>query len=436
MLIMGLVLVQGPYLVRTAELNQKTKTLELTGDIDSDGTAIYVFAPKSASSVSWNGKKLVVIARSGNLIKAVSQKPSTFKLPSLGPWKSHDSLPEIALDYKASSDAWVTANKTTTVNSIKPDSHNPVLYVDEYGIHVGNHIYRATFPTTSSPPTGAALNLTGGLAFGYSVWLNEKYIGSYLGLSYSGTGATTFSFANATLNTDNKDNVLVVVMDNSGHDEREAAVIPRGIYNATLVGPSSYNFTSWKIAGTAGRESNIDPVRGPLNEGGLYAERIGAHLPGFPDSDWSPIPSSAKTLSVPGAGIKAFRTVVPLHVPSGLDVSISFRLTAPGTNASSTFEPTVAGYSNRVRALLFVNGYQYGRFNPYIGSQIDFPVPPGVLDYDGDNTIAVTVWSQSAEGAEVKVEWNVDYVHASSFDMRFDGKGLRPGWGSERLRYA
>jgi hypothetical protein len=332
-----------------------------------------------------------------------------------------------------------------------------VLYVDDYGIHVGNHIYRATFSSTSSPPTGLVLNVTGGNAFGYSAWLNADYIGSYLGLSYTGIGAINLSFANATLTTDGRDNVLVVVMDNSGHDLREAAVNPRGITNATLLGPSDrstgggpgYAFASWKIAGTAGagERNNIDPVRGPLNEGGLYAERVGAHLPGFPDGggDWTTVETAgggaaSTTLAVPGAGIKVFRTVVPLHVPDGLDVSVSFRLTAPGgsssSNSSSTFAATVQGYSNRVRALLFVNGYQYGRFNPYIGNQIDFPVPPGILDYDGDNTIAVTVWSQSAEGAEVKVEWNLDYVHASSFDMKFNGSYLRPGWTSDRLSYA
>lgn len=314
--------------------------------------------------------------------------------------------------------------------------------MDDYGFHVGNHIYHATFPSTSSPPTGVALNLTGGNAFGYSVWLNSRYIGSYLGLSYSGIGALRLTFANATLNTNGQDNVLVVVMDNSGHDLRDAAVDPRGITNATLLGPADsstggpgYAFKRWKIAGTAGGERNIDPVRGPLNEGGLYAERIGAHLPGFPDDDWKE-ESGVSALAVPGAGIKVFRTVVPLQVPDGLDVSVSFRLTAPGSSGNSTVAPTVQGYSTRVRVLLFVNGYQYGRFNPYIGNQIDFPVPPGILDYDGDNTIAVTVWSQSAEGAEVEIVWNLDYVHSSSFDMKFDGSYLRPGWTSDRLTYA
>ncbi|KAH8902071.1 family 35 glycosyl hydrolase [Coniochaeta sp. PMI_546] len=437
------VLVQGPYLVRTAMMNKKTKTLELTGDLESNETVLYVFAPKSACSISWNGKKLAITATNGGMRKASLVGSGTYKLPALRPWRSHDSLPEISLSYNASSNGWVDANKTTTPNIVKPDSFNPVLYVDDYGIHVGNHIYRATFPSTTSPPTGVALNVTGGNAFGYSAWLNAQYIGSYLGLSYTGIGAINLSFANATLRTDGQDNILVVVMDNSGHDLREAAVNPRGVTNATILGPSDrsaggpgYSFTSWKIAGTAGGERNIDPVRGPLNEGGLYAERIGAHLPGFSDDDWQE-ESGGSSLAVPGAGIKVFRTVVPLHVPDGLDVSISFRLTAPGSSTnSSTFTPTVPGYSNRVRVLLFVNGYQYGRFNPYIGNQIDFPVPPGILDYDGDNTIAVTVWSQSAEGSEVKVEWNLDYVHSSSFDMKFNGSYLRPGWTGDRLSYA
>lgn len=458
------VLVQGPYLVRTAMLNKNTKTLELTGDLESNETVLYVFAPKSACSISWNGKKLAITATNGGMRKASLVGSGTYKLPSLGPWRSHDSLPEISLSYNASSSGWVgksssydfptvsmanavlpclDANKTTTPNIVKPDSFNPVLYVDDYGIHVGNHIYRATFPSTTSPPTGVALNVTGGNAFGYSAWLNAHYIGSYLGLSYTGIGAINLSFANATLRSDGQDNILVVVMDNSGHDLRDAAVNPRGVTNATILGPSDrsaggpgYSFTSWKIAGTAGGERNIDPVRGPLNEGGLYAERIGAHLPGFSDDDWKE-ESGGSSLAVPGAGIKVFRTVVPLHVPDGLDVSISFRLTAPGSSTnSSTFTPTVPGYSNRVRVLLFVNGYQYGRFNPYIGNQIDFPVPPGILDYDGDNTIAVTVWSQSAEGSEVKVGWNLDYVHSSSFDMKFNGSYLRPGWTGDRFSYA
>lgn len=446
------VLVQGPYLVRSASITSN-KTLELTGDIDKSTEPITIFAP-IVSSVTWNGKELVV-KKDGNMLSATLDGPAEFTLPSLGPWRWQDSLPEIQANYTASSNTWISksqnhvlthhlkqrltlpstaANITNSSNPHPPASNNPVLYVDEYHIHVGTHIYRATF--SGSTQTGVYLNITGGSAFGYSAWLNGVFIGSYLGASTSSTGQLSFSFANATVATTGADNVLVVVMDNSGHDETTGAITPRGIWNATLLGPEgdAYSFSEWKLAGTAGGEKNIDPIRGPYNEGGLYAERIGAHLPGYPDSGLTSLSGTATTLIVPGAGIRVFRSVIPLSVPAGLDASISFQFSAPGNGStSSTF---VSDYSNQVRALLFVNGYQYGRFNPYIGNQIDFPVPVGILDYNGDNTIAVTVWSQSSEGAEVGIDWSLEYVHTTGYDMAFDAGYLRPGWTSDRLSYA
>ncbi|CAN8097750.1 unnamed protein product [Discula destructiva] len=431
------VLVQGPYLVRSAAI-ASCGTLDLTGDIDNSTQAITIFAP-SVSSVTWNGKPVSITSRDGNLLTATLDGPAEFSLPSLGPWKWTDSLPEIQADYDDSSIAWTTATITNTSNRVRPAPNNPVLYVDEYDIHIGNHIYRATFPTSSQ--TGVYLNITGGSAFGYSVWLNSAFIGAYLGSVSSATGNVSFSFANATLAANGTDNVLVVVMDNSGHDETSGATNARGIFNATLLGPDGGggggSFSEWKIAGTAGRDSNIDAVRGPYNEGGLYAERVGAHLPEYPDSEWASVAamSNATTLAVPGAGIRVFRTVVPLDVPSGLDVSLSFVLAAPG-NGSSSRSTFASAYTNQVRVLLFVNGYQYGRFNPYIGNQVRFPVPTGILDYSGDNTIAVTVWSQSAQGAEVRVDWELDYVHTTGYDMGFDAGYLRPVWTSDRLAYA
>lgn len=361
------------------------------------------------------------------------------------------------------------ANKTSTPNKIKPASNNPILFVDEYAIHVGNHIFRATFSTTSTPPTGIFLDLTGGLAFGYSVWLNSRYLGSYLGRSYSGSGASTFQIPNETLQPPSNsgaknENVLIIVMDNSGHELREGATDPRGIYNATLLGPSpdGYKFTDWKIAGTAGSAlgiRDIDPVRGPLNEGGLYAERVGMHLPGYPDDGpgWSTTldnhnsdrtlvgksNSTGSRLVVASPGIRIFRTTVPLHVPPELDVSISFKFSilqgkTPGGKGSGRDDDD----SSAVRVLLFVNGYQYGRYNPHIGNQVTFPVPPGILNYDGENTVAITVWNQrgrEGDGVEVGVDWVVEYVQeslGSGYDVGKIGEGLRTGWTKERKRFA
>lgn len=227
----------------------------------------------------------------------------------------------------------------------------------------------------------------------------------------------TLSFPEGLVKT-NGSNVLFVAQDNTGHDLRAAAIEPRGILGASLEGAG--NFTKWKIAGTAGRDNvQLDPVRGPLNEGGLIAERLGWHLPGFDDGSWS---SGSPSSGFTGAGIQFYRTVVPLDIPEGLDVSLAFVLNAAG--------------SKKMRAQLFVNGYQYGRFNPYVGNERTFPVPPGILNYAGDNTIGLAVWAQSEEGAKVEIEMKTQYIVESSWNSRFDSEYLRPGWTEERLRYA
>jgi beta-galactosidase GanA len=248
--------------------------------------------------------------------------------------------------------------------------------------------------------------------------VNGQLLGSYLGDAAIEEANLTLPLTNITLNKDGP-NVLLVVHDDTGHDETTGALNPRGIIQATLSSvDNKTQFSHWRVAGTAGGESNIDPMRGPYNEDGLYAERVGWHLPGFNDDQWD----SAQNLNFVGAGVRFYRTVVPLNIPDGVDVSISFVLSTP----SSVTE---------FRAQLFVNGYQYGRFNPYIGNQVAFPVPPGILDYTGNNTVGLAVWAQTEEGASIGVDWQVNYVASSSLNVRFDGTALRPGWTSERLQY-
>jgi hypothetical protein len=61
-----------------------------------------------------------------------------------------------------------------------------------------------------------------------------------------------------------------------------------------------------------------------LNEGGLYAERIGAHLPGFDDSEWADgTPLSGGGISE--AGVNFYRTTFDLvckNYLSSLEFSI------------------------------------------------------------------------------------------------------------------
>lgn len=401
---------QGPYLVRGVSLDGRT--LKLSGDA-SNATEVEVFAPKNIHSIQWNGKEIHLSKTVYGSFKGFIGSPRiTIALPSLISWKVRDSLPERLLNYSDSGPAWVEANHTTTPNPTKPLTL-PVLYVDDYGFHNSFHLFRGYFTGSS-----ASVNLTiqGGMAFGFSAWLNGAFIGSYIGNSTVGKSSLIIPFGNATLNT-NGTNVLLVAQDNTGHDLRAAATDPRGILGASLQGSAS--FTKWKITGEVnGERQLIDPVRGPLSEGGLTAERLGWHLPGFDDSTWD---TGSPSAGFSGAGIHFYRSVVTLKVPAGVDAAFSFVFNAPASKA--------------IRVQLFVNGYQYGKFNPTVGNESRFPVPPGILNYAGDNVIGLSVWGQTEEGAKVDVKLQQDYAYQSSWSSRFESEYLRPGWTEDRLRY-
>ena len=96
-----------------------------------------------------------------------------------------------------------------------------------------------------------------------------------------------------------------------------------------------------------------------LNEGGLLGERQGWHLPGFDTSGWDP---RALSDGLPGgkAGVGFFATTLDLDFPEGTDVLPSF-----------AFERELG---QAYRALLFVNGWQFGKYVNSIGPQKSFPV--------------------------------------------------------------
>ena len=83
-----------------------------------------------------------------------------------------------------------------------------------------------------------------------------------------------------------------------------------------------------------------------LNEGGLFGEREGWHLPGFDTSAWA-----ARDLStgLPNgtAGVGFFVTTFELEFPSSADALVSFEFT----------EESGMAYRGR----LFVNGWMFGK---------------------------------------------------------------------------
>lgn len=98
-----------------------------------------------------------------------------------------------------------------------------------------------------------------------------------------------------------------------------------------------------------------DKYRGLFNEGGLFGERKGWHLPGFDTSSWS---SRDLSSGLPGssAGVGFFVTTFDLKIPSYQDAFISF-----------TFDDSAQPY----RAYLFVNGWMMGKRVANLGSVTD-----------------------------------------------------------------
>ncbi|KAL2162929.1 hypothetical protein VTH06DRAFT_6765 [Thermothelomyces fergusii] len=452
-------IVIGPYLVRSAALTGDT--ISIQGDVKT-ATPIEVFTSSRIARIRWNGADLRTTRPNRSTLGATIPAPKPFRPPSkITSWRVHDALPERFLDYNDTGPAWVLADANSTANpAAGPDTATrPFLFADEYGFHTGVRLWRGRFfvPRSNATattgrragegedrpdrrPTGVFLRVQGGAAHGWSAYLNGEFLGSWPGSADAAAGSRTLSFAVGGRRRGSAvregENVLLVVHDDTGHDQLGAAVNPRGVLNATLLwdgegggsGGGGTGFSSWKVAGTAGGSApgraGLDAVRTHYNEGGLAAERLGWHLGGFDDSAWE----TTATVGFDGAGVRFYRARVPLDVPGGLDVSLAFRFRP----AEEDVERGTLAY----RVLLFVNGWQYGRYYPSIASEDTFPVPPGVLDYSGDNLIGLAVWSLQEEGARVDVDILVRYVVDSSLDVKFDGSYLRPGWDPARLEYA
>jgi len=335
------IFILGPYNVRKASLSGGT--VSVVGD-NANTTSIEVYAGSSAKSITWNGQALQTTksAYGSLLATAPGATERHIELPNLS-WVVADSLPEAARSYDDSD--WVVCNKTTTLSTVKPLTL-PVLFSSDYGYYAGIKIYRGYFDSAAA--TGSNVTAQGGLASGWSAWLNGVYVGGSPGNASKSATSALLDFSKATKY--DSSNVLTIVTDYTGHDETSTGPSgvenPRGILGATLLGGNgtSLNFTQWKIQGQAGgSQANVDPVRGPLNEDGIYGTRLGWHLPGFKPagSTWS---SGSPLTGLSTAGIKWYITHFDLSLDKDLDVPLGIELGAPaGTIAS---------------VQLYVNGYQ------------------------------------------------------------------------------
>ncbi|KAJ7264004.1 glycoside hydrolase family 35 protein [Mycena haematopus] len=378
------VLVSGPYVLRTASIH--FNTLSLTGDLNGT-TVMEVIAPKSVSIILWNNVPVRITRTTRGSFTGRVGGTHNVDLPTLNNWKVSGSLPEIDPDFDDST--FTLADKTTTnYTNLPPLAGSQVLYSQQYGFYGGHLIFRGRF-NASGEETAVNLTVQYGSAGGYSVWLNGVFLGSSQGTSTISLSSNSWPIPSGTLRV-GQTNVLVVFQDHMGIVETNTngGKEPRGIRGYALVGGNT-TFDSWKLQGNLGGAADApDTFRGYINEGGLWAERIGAHLPEFPDQSWA---SGSPLSGVSKAGINFYRTTFELPVSVGIDAPIRLSVTRSNDTTVSNF-----------RLQFYLNGFQVGKFVNSIGPQTIFVLPASILRRRSVNTLAVMVWAMDASGATVQ----------------------------------
>ncbi|KAJ0304579.1 hypothetical protein COL516b_005940 [Colletotrichum fioriniae] len=407
------IVAKGPYLLRNATFADGV--LHLAGDINATTTLEILGGVPPNSGLSFNGRSLSNAQwKNGRLQAELVFESPTLNLPVFSElkWHSIDSLPEVSESYDDS--AWTKATleqSNNPRNLTTPTS----LYCSDYGFHGGSLIYRGHFTATGNE---SFFNVTtaGGFAYSHSVWVNETFLGSFPGDPHTANSTQVFDLTGLKLEGPS---VFTVVIDHMGMSmnfwaRSDWMKLPRGIVDFSLGGHQQSD-VSWKLTGNLGAEDYIDKTRGPLNEGAFYAERQGFHLPGASTSDWAPVTPFEGTKT---AGVSFYKTEFPLDMPIGYDIPLSFVI----SNVTAS-----TGESSLFRAQLFVNGYQFGKYVNYVGPQTRFPVPEGILNYNGNNTVALTLWALDGSGARLKgFELAVDHIVQSGY--RKPGQTPQPSW--------
>ncbi|KAL0060738.1 hypothetical protein AAF712_012470 [Marasmius tenuissimus] len=399
------VLVGGPYLVRSAEIDGDQ--LALRGDLNVSAGAsevlLTVVAPKSIREITWNGR--VMKTRRRGFVGSVGG----ITLPKLDEWRFKHSLPEISSEFDDS--GWVLANHTTTNIPKKPFyGDERVLYGCDYGFCEGVVLWRGHFQGTGDEKS-VNLSINGGEAFAASVWLNNVFLNTSFGNSTNNRNFIeetdeVFTFPEGSVKS-GEDNVITIVQDNMGLNEANGGndmKCPRGVRGFQL---NSGTFGEWKVQGKIGGYTKYALLSS------LFAVPVvieDTSLCSFPDKEASsenarvgiypaltPPPGiRRRTYHSSSAGVGFFVNTFDMSIPQGKDVMISFNF--------------VEGGEQPYRALLFVNGWMMGKRVANLGPQTKFPVHEGILDYQGTNTVAVAVWSMTNDTIAPRLELIADGV--------------------------
>ncbi|KOG33398.1 glycoside hydrolase family 35 protein [Streptomyces resistomycificus] len=386
----GTVLVYGPSLVRGVTV--RGDTAHLTGDTAGE-TGLEVWAPRGVGRVTWNGRPVRTRLSVTNSLLAEQVVPGVgpLTLPAIDSgWRRHTENPESDPDFDDS--AWPAADRKTSFSITPVPEGQPVLFADDYGFHYGDVWYRGRFEGLAPDLASVSLSYSTGTQGLLMAWLDGTPLGTHRmpvpddGTATKGSWAKTATFTlpdelreelgegRGGVSREGDQHVLSVLVRPMQHDQDGAAddahKVARGLTAVTFEGAAPK--VSWRLRGAA----EADPVRGPLNNGGLYGEREGWHLPGFADGAW-------KSVDLPhtrtGQGVTWYRRTFRLAVDAGVDASIGLTLDDDPDRA--------------YRVQVFLNGWNMGQYINDVGPQHTFVLPNGILRTRGENTLALAVLS-------------------------------------------
>ena len=346
---------KGGYLLRTASISNTT--LDLIGDVNSTTSLFIIGSPSPITTLKFNHVTVPTnVDKHGVLSGIVFFSLPKLTLPTLTDlqWKYIDSLPEVQPTYNDS--LWTNANQTSSKNPRNLTTPTS-LYASDYGFNAGTLLYRGHF-TAMGNETAFFIESQGGTAFAHSVFLNSTFLGSWPGISISANYRQTLPLPSL---QEAERYIITIVIDNMGLDENgvvgaDKMKTPRGILRYSLSGRKPEAIT-WKLTGNLGGEVYRDKIRGPLNEGGIFAERQGYHLPSPPSRDWK---KGKPTEGLTQPGIAFYSTTFHLDLPIGYDIPLAFEFT----------NVTTGGRPTQFRSQLYVNGWQFGKYGIYA-----FPFP-------------------------------------------------------------
>jgi hypothetical protein len=171
-------IVKAGYLLRNATV--ANGCLHLVGDLNATTTIEVIGgAPQPLSQLTFNGESIdFEQSETGIVTATVKYVVPDFKIPDLNSWKVIDNLPELQSDYDDSD--WVTADLKYSNNTARNLTTSVSLYASDYGFHTGSLVYRGHFTATGAE-SAFFLTTQGGSAYGHSVWLNDKFVGSFAG---------------------------------------------------------------------------------------------------------------------------------------------------------------------------------------------------------------------------------------------------------------